>query len=132
MPMFVDPNERVAVTLGENTVYIKAKMSAGTKALLEDEIKASGTGRVRGGDAPDEDIEMSGFGSYGMLLRIHNIVAWEGPDFTDASGKPIPCTRANIERLDPDDPLVEAVREEIGKRNQRRRAPEAEGGASPN
>ena len=124
MPMFVDPNERVAVTLGENTVYIKAKMSAGTKALLEDEIKASGTTRRKNGEETIDDAEMRGFGSYEMLLRIHNIVAWEGPDFVDADGKPIPCTRANIMRLDPTDPLYELVGERIGELNKKMDSPD--------
>jgi len=34
MPMFVDPNARVPVTLGENTIYVKAKMDMGTRVLL--------------------------------------------------------------------------------------------------
>jgi hypothetical protein len=42
MPMFVDPNARVPVTLGENTIYVKAKMDMGTRALLEDEIRTNG------------------------------------------------------------------------------------------
>jgi hypothetical protein len=124
MPMFVDPNARVAVTLGENTVYIKAKMSAGTKALLEDEIKTSGAVRRKDGEETIDDAEMSGFGSYGMLLRIHNIVAWEGPDFSDSDGKPIPCNRANIMRLDPTDPLYELVGERIGELNKKLESPD--------
>ena len=125
MPMFVDPNERVPVTVGENTVHIRAKMNAAITAKVNDEFSLI-AGQNEG---------LGGMGSYSLALLVHNIVAWEGPDFTDAGGKPIPCTRANIERLDPVDPLVEAVREEIGKRNQRRRAPEGDGtadGAFPN
>lgn len=122
MPMFVDPNERVPVTVGENTVSIRAKMNAAITAKVNDEFSLI-AGQNEG---------LGGMGSYSLALLVHNIVAWEGPDFVDAGGKPIPCTRANIERLDPDDPLVEAVREEIGRRNQRRRASGQEGGASPN
>ena len=124
MPMFVDPNERVPVTVGENTVYIRAKMSAGTKALLEDEIKRGGTVRRKEGEETVVEAEVSGFGSYEMLLRIHNIVAWEGPDFVDADGKPIPCTRANIMRMDPTDPLYELVGERIGELNAKPESPD--------
>lgn len=124
MPMFVDPNARVAVTLGENTVYIKAKMSAGTKALLEDEIKTSGAVRRKEGEDTIDEAALSGFGSYEMLLRVYNIVAWEGPDFMDAEGKPIPCTRANIMRMDPTDPLYELVGERIGELNKKRESPD--------
>ena len=124
MPMFVDPNAKVAVTLGENTVYIKAKMSAGTKALLEDEIKTSGSVRRKEGEETVDEAAVSGFGSYGMLLRIHNIVAWEGPDFVDADGKPIPCTRANIMRMDPTDPLYDLVGERIGELNKKQESPD--------
>lgn len=123
--MFVDPNERIPVTVGENTVYIRSRMNLATTARVNDEFSLI-SGRNEG---------LGGMGSYSFALMAHNIVAWEGPDFMDASGKPIPCTRANIERLDPDDPLVEAVRDEIGRRNQRRKAPGTdaiEGGASPN
>ena len=111
MPMFIDPNQRVPVTLGQNTVWIKAKMDLGTRAAVQDEIRASGI-------KVEQDIEMHGIGSYRMALMRHNIVAWEGPDFLDGNGNPVPCSRQNISRLDPNEPLVEAVADEIGRRNQ--------------
>lgn len=120
MPMFVDPNERVPVSLDGNTIYIRAKMSMAVTARVNDEFSLV-AGRGEG---------LAGMGSYSLALLVNNIVAWEGPAFTGESGKPIPCTRANIELLDPDDPLVAAVREEIGNRNRRREAPESE--TSPN
>lgn len=116
MPMFIDPSARVPVTLGENTIYIKAKMDAATKAAVQDEIRAKGDSA--------ETLEMRGLGSYRLLLLIHNIVTWEGPDFADAQGRVVPCTRANISRLDPSNPLVELVAERIGELNTEPESPD--------
>lgn len=114
MPMFVDPNARVPVTLGENTIYVKAKMDMGTRALLEDEIRTNGK-------AVDE-AELRGLGSYRLLLLVHNIVDWEGPGFADAQGRKVPCSRENIKRLDPNEPICAMVAERIGELN---RSPES-------
>lgn len=110
MGMFIDPKAKIPVTLDGNTIYIRAKMSIAIKALVEDEIAAKGMGNR-------EALEMRGMGSYALALLKHNIVAWEGPKFMQESGRPLPCIPANIELLDPDDPLVQLVREEIGERN---------------
>ena len=67
---------------------------------------------------------MRGLGTYRLALLKHNIVSWEGPDFTDDDGKAIPCNQTNIGRLDMDAPLVELVAEEIGKRNAPKQAPD--------
>ena len=117
MPMFVDPNAKVAVTIdGANTIHIKAKMDAGTRAAVQDEIRARGLG--------DGDGELRGIGSYRMTLMVHNIMGWEGPEFLDEKGKPVPCTRANIQRLDPTEPLFEAVGARIGELNEDRKSPD--------
>lgn len=108
--MFVTPNSKVAVTLDSNTIYIKAKMDVGTKALVENEIKAVADGEAR-------ETELSNLGSYTMALLVHNIVGWEGPAFLDEKGVPVPCNKVTIKQLDPDEPLVQKVREEIGERN---------------
>ena len=110
--MFIDPNERIPITLGGNTIYIRAKMSAGVRAAVQDEIKAKTAGS-------QDDMEMRGIGSYRLALLRHNIVAWEGPDF---EGRP--CTRANIDLLDLDDPLIEMVAEQIGTRNAPKESPD--------
>lgn len=113
--MFVDTKARVPVSLDGNTIYIKAKMDFGTVAAVQDEIKATGT--------ESADMQFERLGSYRMALLTNNIVGWEGPAFLDEKGKVIPCTRENIRRLDPQDPLVEMVAAEIGERN---RKPEAQ------
>jgi hypothetical protein len=124
--MFVDPKARVAVTDGQNTVYIRAKMDAGRRAQVLDEM------RMRGFDGEVKTGELSGLGSYQMLLRVHNVVAWEGPDFLDAHGKPVPCTRANILLLDPTTPLYELVGTRIGELNKDAQVPDEELEQDPN
>lgn len=106
--LFIDPGARVPVTVGENTVYIRAKMDAGTLALVQDAVQARQEG---------DGSAIVGIGTYRLLLLAHNILAWEGPDFRDESGAPVPCTRANISRLDPTTPLFEAVGAKIGELN---------------
>lgn len=117
MAMFINPNQLVPVTLGQNTIWIKAKMDLGTRAAVQDEIRASGI-------KVEQDLEMHGIGSYRMALMRHNIKRWEGPDFLDENGNPVPCSRENISRLDPNEPLVEKVAEEIGLRNQPAESPD--------
>lgn len=103
MPMFVDPQATVAVTDGANTVHIKAKMDARTRALVKSSITARGGG---------QDFELRNLGGYELALLEHNIVRWEGPEFEG-----VPCTAAHIGRLDPDQPLVAEVLERIGELN---------------
>ena len=93
MPMFVDPNSRVPVTLAGNTIYIRAKMTAGVRAAVQDEMRA------RGFQQRDE-MEIRGIGSYRLALLRHNIVGWEGPAFDG-----VRCTRGNVDLLDLDDYL---------------------------
>jgi len=115
--MFITPGSKVPVTLDGNTIYIKAKMDAGTRAQVENEISAIGQGSAK-------DAEIKNLGSYSLALLIHNIVGWEGPAFIDEQGKPILCNKFSIMRLDLDEPLVELVREEIGTRNKPKEAPD--------
>lgn len=98
--MFVDPNEKVPISDGKNTIYIRAKMSVGVRAKVEDAIAMADGGTAKN------------IGSYILALLENNILAWEGPDFEG-----VPCTVENIRRLDPDDPLVQKVRDEIARRN---------------
>jgi len=108
MPMFIDPNTRVPVTDGRNTIYIKARMDMDTRARVQNEM------RVMPNEATEE-VVLEKIGSYRLALLQHNIVAWEGPDFAG-----VPCTREAIGRLDPNEPLVAKVAEEIGQRNKPR------------
>jgi hypothetical protein len=108
MAMFVTSGERAPVTLGENTIYILPKMDLGTRNRLMDELahieQAAGSA-----SAPSMAFAL---GRYMTALAVANIVAWEGPAFEG-----VPCSEANIRRLDADEPLVDMTLEEIGKRN---------------
>jgi hypothetical protein len=103
MATFVS-NERVAVTVpgNPNTIYIRAKMDFGTKNRVLDALTS-----IQQSGAAEYHV-----GPYLTALAEANIVGWEGPDFGG-----VPCTPENIARLDPDDPLVDAALNEIGKRN---------------
>ena len=105
MPIFVDPSVRVPVRLGENTIYIRSKMSVKEHAEVQNEVRYLTRADSEGG------VEFS-VGYYELALLVANIVAWEGPEFEH-----VPCIRANILKLNPSDPLVEMVGDEIGKRN---------------
>ena len=118
MPMFLDPNARVPVSDGRNTVYIRAKMDMATRDAVMNEIR-----EVRKSDKAsktnDEGGELRGYGAYHLALLHHNVLAWDGPDFAG-----VPCTRANIDRADPTEPIWELVADEIGKRNERAESPD--------
>lgn len=105
--MFVS-DERVAVTVdGKDVIYIRPKMGAKTKALLQDQLV-----RITG-KAGDEAAQMEfTSGAYQIALLVANIVGWEGPGFDT-----VKCVAINIERLDPDTELYDRVLGEIAERN---------------
>jgi len=106
--MFIDPSARVPVRLGENTIYIRSKMDVRRHAEVQNEVHyVAKTGKSEG----EGEVEFT-IGYYELALLVVNIVGWEGPDFEH-----VPCIRENILQLDPRDPLVELVGDEIGKRN---------------
>lgn len=123
--MFIRRDARAAVSDEKgNVMYIKEKMDVKTKGRVTDSLAAISDldlgGKGGGGKA---EISLN-LGSQNCVLLVNNIVAWEGPDFLDDGGVKIPCTRENIERLDPDDPLVELVLGEINQRNLRPESPD--------
>jgi hypothetical protein len=86
----------------KHTIFIRPKMDFGTKTLVIEELYSL-----------NEQAEGSiHLGRHRLALMKHNVVAWDGPDFTG-----VPCTPDTICKLDPDDPLVERVLEEIATRN---------------
>lgn len=118
MPMFIDPTQRVQVSDDRgNVVWVKAAMDAATRAAVQDEIRARGL-------AVGETLEVRGVGSYRLALLIHNVVAWEGPDFVDSTGTKLACNRYWIERWNPRDPLYEQVAEKIGELNEPAESPD--------
>lgn len=125
--MFINPGDRVPVSdEAGNTVFIRAKMDLATRAARQRELL----------DVHRPGAVLSALTSQLMLLR-YSVLDWEGPAFangTDEAGNAtfLPCTRANIDRLDPDEPLVAKVLSEIGLRNTPRLAKAGEVAADPN
>jgi len=107
--VFVDTS-RVAVTEGEDTIYVKARMDFETQSRVRDALARFGT------SSNGEEIMVT-LGAQNLALMVHNIVAWEGPGFTDAAGRPVPCTRENVGRLDPDEPIIDKVLAKINELN---------------
>lgn len=108
-----------------NIIYIKAKMDVGTQNRMLSAIL-----KVREETGDEDGTNMSyDLGAYYIALLRHNIVKWEGPAFQG-----VPCTPENIERLDPDEPLVERVLERLNESNtarQKRAKEKSPNGARP-
>ncbi len=120
--MFIDPADLVEIAdEAGNSIWIKARMDAGTQAAVLDEAGVRG---ATGGAADPGDVQLGRIGSYRLALLICNIVKWEGPDFTDQKHKPIPCNRFNIRRLDTSQPLIQKVRDRIGELNAEEESPD--------
>ena len=121
MSMFVSNTDRVAVTLdGVNIIYVRPKMSYG---VLQQVMSAAAPVKVTP-DAKDGLDAGLDYGAYNMALMKFNIVGWEGPAFQDEAGRIVPCTPANILRLDPDEPLVSHVFKEIERLNGKQASPD--------
>ena len=91
-----------------NIIYIRPKMNFKTEAMVNAaalRIDTSGKSEMH----PED---------YLVALLVQNIVRWEGPDFDS-----MPCTPENIENLDPDEPHIERVCDEIARRNRKRTSP---------
>jgi hypothetical protein len=101
--MFV-ATEGTAVTLdGQNIIFIRPKMDFGTKALVEDALLEAEAGSKK---------SKLRWGAYQTALLVHNVLKWSGPAFVG-----VDCNEVNVRRLDPDEPLVSRVLDEIAKRN---------------
>lgn len=104
--MFVS-EERVRVSLDDrDAIYIRPKMSFAQRERAEDAVRAI-SGTVGGAASVAVNI-----GAYRIALLHINVLDWEGPSFQG-----VKCTPENIDRLDPDEPLIERVMEEIANRN---------------
>lgn len=108
MSFFVNGNPVAVSDAAGNTVWVLARMGIGVEARVFADFAKFGADEIH---------------AYRLAILRHNIVRWEGPDFTDADGKPVPCTHANIDRLNVDIPLIAAVREKIGELNRKRTLP---------
>lgn len=124
MGFFIDPNERVSMADDAgNTVYYKAKMDRATRAAVNDELLRLQVTVAAPGEGKEASFTATvGLERQALTLLKHNVVRWEGPDFTDERGRPIPCTKQMIERTDPSIPLFDRVVADIKARNEPRRA----------
>lgn len=123
MGAFVDTS-RIAVTEGDNTIWIKRRMDFGTKCRVEDTLTQMA---LQNGEAGSIRFTI---GAQKLALAIHNIIGWDGPDFKrePKDTKVIDCTPENIERLDPEYPLLIKVQEKIAELNRvREDAPDPNG-----
>lgn len=92
-----------------NIIWIKARMDVETRGKVRSELAEMGT---------DGKTPIIHAGAAQLALLLHNIVRWEGPDLGLMS-----CTPAAIRMLDPADPHIEAVLNEIGARNTPKESP---------
>lgn len=93
-----------------NVIYILSKMNVSVKGRVTSELFTVG----KAGDLEAR------LGANETALLVHNVVKWEGPDFDG-----VPCTPDNIRKLDPTEPHIEKVLEEIAERNKAPKAPKA-------
>lgn len=118
---FLDPNAKVAVTEGDDTIWVRAKMTRRQRGevqqeLLSLQIRQDAGGRSNGSGRQDDqemvvDAKISALLQEAALLKA-NIVGWAGPSFDN-----VPCTAAMIDLLDPEMPIVQKVLAEIDRLN---------------
>jgi hypothetical protein len=106
--MFINGNLETVSDDKGNTIYLKPKMDIATEARAAADL-------VRLGGVSQK--------AYELCLLRHNIVRWNGPDFTGEDGKIVPAVPANIDRLDPAEPIVALAINKIGELNTRRESP---------
>ena len=106
MSRFVQ-GERVPVTEGPDTIYILPKMNFAQREQAEDAIRRISASTQGGASGVEVNV-----GAYRIALLRINVVAWEGPGFEGMK-----CSPEQIDRLDPDDPLLEKAMQEIVQRN---------------
>ena len=123
MSMFINPSQTVEIEDVRETgdkMTIKARMDFDSYALVEDKmmrLRLNQTkGNVKKAAEMQIDAHMTTSAQQKALLQ-ENVKAWSGPSFVDGREKPIPCTRANVGMLNPVDPFVIQVLEEIDRRN---------------
>jgi hypothetical protein len=103
--MFIDPSARIPVADDQgNIIYIRSKMDVATEGQFRDALV-----KISGGRKALKSFQVGR--AQTALLQL-NIVAWEGPRFAG-----VPCNHTMIGRLDPHEPLVVKVLEEIDTRN---------------
>lgn len=103
--MFVTDDRVVVSDDSGNSISIVAKMNLKQKQQVTDALFD-----VQIQDGKQTSVMQVGRGQLALLRQ--NIVGWSGPAFVG-----VKCTQATIDTLDPDEPLVIKVLEEIQRRN---------------
>lgn len=97
--------------LAPNIIFIKEKMDVATRHKV-----AGSMFKVSGNKDIEVEIDIA---ANRMALLVNNIVRWSGPDFDE-----VPCRAETIGKLDPDEPFVKRVIEEIAERNKPQESPD--------
>jgi hypothetical protein len=85
-----------------NVIWIRPKMDIATKGRVQNDLV---------GLATDGTVEFRA-GANETALLVHNIVRWSGPDLDS-----VPCDADHIRQLDPTEPHITKVLDEIARRN---------------
>lgn len=86
-----------------NVIWIRPRMSVEVKGRVTSDLVALG--------ADQKTLEFRA-GANELALLVHNIVRWSGPDLDG-----VPCDADHIRQLDPTEPHIARVLEEIARRN---------------
>lgn len=100
--MFIDDEDSDSISEGPNTIHLRRHLDFGGQTLIESVAGAAAAGN-------------SNANVIGTLMQVY-ITKWDGPAFLDKNGRAVPVSAAQIRRLDPNDPLVERVHDEIARR----------------
>lgn len=119
MGSFVNPKETVDIEefdpeviisdVTPRVITIRAKMDYATQKQVQ------GTAWKMGAGGKGTELN---FGDSLMELLIRNILSWKGGDLEG-----VPCDAAHIKMLDPTDPFIDRVADEIGIRNTAKPSP---------
>lgn len=130
--MFVNPNGRVRIwewepdertydqdgqLLQPNWMEIREKMDLDTRG------KVTGSMIKVGADAAGQTQVDFDLAANQKATLLYNILAWGGPDLEDDDGRPLSINEQTVGQLDPDQPLVGKVMDEIARRNPVRKSP---------
>lgn len=109
------------ITPEMDVMFIRPTMDYGTRqrvvgaAARLEKVKTGNRKSRRAAKAKGEKAETSmdfDVGAYQIALLVHNLLGWQGPSFAGVT-----CSPTMIETLNPNDPLVKVVIEEITDRN---------------
>lgn len=99
-----------------NVIWIKPRMDMATKGAVQSDLVTLGA------DGQTAEFRL---GANETALLVHNIVRWSGPDLDG-----VPCDAEHIRRLDPTEPHIARVLEEIARRNKKPVSPNPKSAAA--